>query len=30
MPKFSRCHAKIRRLPKCRIGNTRHTPCRFE
>jgi hypothetical protein len=20
MPKFSRCHAKIRRLPKCRIG----------
>jgi hypothetical protein len=24
MPKFSRCHAKIRRLPKCRIGKMGH------
>jgi hypothetical protein len=24
MPKFSRCHAKVRRLPKCRIGKMGH------
>ena len=24
MPKFSRCHAKIWRLPKCRVGKTGH------
>jgi hypothetical protein len=30
MPKFWKCHAKLRWLPKCRIGVLGHNPCRIE